>query len=655
MKYVKRERVDLRIDIFLTKVISTSHCALVGWVVFFVANTLVGQISVQDSLAIWGNLDSSRVCVDRQPTNSLRFAQQAQQLSIDRKYPYGESEALRRIGIVYLNQSDYPKALENILNALRIAEKEKSEVLISKCLMNLGSIYDEYGEHNLALSYFNKALKIATKIGDNQSIANCLTNAANVYSELNNELQALNYYQSALNTYVKLQDRKGIGVTMSNIGNIYFNQNKYKESESYYLKALKIAKENDDYQRSIIVLNNLANLYIATQKPSKAIEYAYDAMNMAKLINARDDVQRAAFTLSTIYRTNEDYKTALAFYEYGSTIKDSIFSENINREIGKLESKHELEKRENQIQLLRKDKALIQETASKNIFLRNLIIAGILLGASSVVLVVQHQKNRKIKEINQQLLKTNSEIAAKNEAMKVLNDELDSFIYRSSHDLKAPLTSVIGLINIASLEPCSVPVTTYLERIKECVDKLMIVLSDLTNYSKNSRTQLVSEPIQFETLVNKALEDLKYLDKWSKVKFSLNIHSNGEFFSDPHRISILLNSLISNAIIHNRFSLEEPWVQITIDSNKQKADITVSDSGIGIDYDIQDKIFKMFFKGSNESPGSGLGLYIAMGVVKKLKGTISYTTEINVGSVFSVQLPAIAPESLASDSQNKTF
>lgn len=268
-----------------------------------------------------------------------------------------------------------------------------------------------------------------------------------------------------------------------------------------------------------------------------------------------------------------------------------------------------------------------------------MIIGGTLLVSVLIVTVIQYRNNRQARKVNQQLLIQNKEIEAKSEALEIANEELDNFIYRSSHDLKAPLTSVLGLINITQIELKEETLKEYLIKMQKSIDKLMLVLQDLSNYSRNSRLAINKEVVDFKSIVLKCIENFKDKDKFNFIKIDYQINGNTPFLSDNLRVGILINNLLSNAITHHDLSKQSPSIQINITFNEQKAVIKIVDNGNGIPLEVQPKMFDMFYKGTNESQGSGLGLYIVQGVIKKLSGTISFTSTEGKGTTFIAEIP----------------
>ncbi|MFL5730208.1 MAG: PAS domain S-box protein [Cytophagaceae bacterium] len=224
--------------------------------------------------------------------------------------------------------------------------------------------------------------------------------------------------------------------------------------------------------------------------------------------------------------------------------------------------------------------------------------------------------------------------------MELLNTnfELDSFVYKASHDLKAPLRSVMGLIKLAKLEMKDKTQQMYLDMMNKSVYSLDAFIKDLTLFSRNSRLEIDSKLIRFPELVDETLNNLMFLENAYKIKINKNIEIKSEFYSDITRIGTILNNLISNAFKYHRFE-NNSYINILIETDADRAKIVVEDNGSGIDPMYIDRIFDMFYRASEISYGSGLGLYIVKNAVNKLHGTIEVESALNKGARFKVVLP----------------
>ncbi|MFN8393251.1 MAG: PAS domain S-box protein [Bacteroidia bacterium] len=223
------------------------------------------------------------------------------------------------------------------------------------------------------------------------------------------------------------------------------------------------------------------------------------------------------------------------------------------------------------------------------------------------------------------------------------NFELDSFVYRASHDLKAPLNSLMGLISLVESETQEPAVVAYIKMMNKSVVKLDTFIRDLADFSRNARLELEHSLIDWESLMNETLENLQFADGADRIEKHIHIQYEGAFHSDPVRIGIIFNNLISNAIKYQNLQRKDSRVDITITRQGSNAVISIADNGIGIAREHQPKVYNLFFRASIQSYGSGMGMYIVKNAIDRLKGSIQLESEEGNGSVFTVTLPDLGP------------
>jgi PAS domain S-box-containing protein len=221
------------------------------------------------------------------------------------------------------------------------------------------------------------------------------------------------------------------------------------------------------------------------------------------------------------------------------------------------------------------------------------------------------------------------------------NHELDRFVYSVSHDLRAPLTSILGVISIATFESTSPVMQKHLEMIAACVNRLDGFIQDILNYSRNTRQELKCETVNFRQLLTEARSNLKFMKAETRIRIKGEISDFTPFHSDVTRISTILNNLLSNAIKYSDKSKSDPYIEVSITTESSRCMIVIADNGIGIHSDHQNKIFEMFYRVSHTVSGSGLGLYIVKETVNKLKGTIHVVSSPGEGSIFTISLPEL--------------
>lgn len=241
------------------------------------------------------------------------------------------------------------------------------------------------------------------------------------------------------------------------------------------------------------------------------------------------------------------------------------------------------------------------------------------------------------------------EVRDKNADLEKTNMELDRFIYSASHDLRAPLLSVKGLVNLAARETADVQLLEYFRMIQNRTQKLDDFIKDIINYSRNARTELIWEPIVLSELVDICIDDLKYMPQADRVSIKLEINAKESFVLDKSRMQVVLNNLISNSFKYHDLSKSDPWIKISASRDSNKIIIQVQDNGSGILQDRQAKIFDMFYRATEESQGSGLGLYIAKEAVEKMNGSILVESTQGIGSTFTINIPIQSVDNPATD------
>jgi len=227
-----------------------------------------------------------------------------------------------------------------------------------------------------------------------------------------------------------------------------------------------------------------------------------------------------------------------------------------------------------------------------------------------------------------------------NAELQKRNEELDRFVYSVSHDLRAPLTSILGLVEISRYCETRDEFVNNLNMIQQGAQKLDCFIFDILNYSKNSRVAVEEERIDFVLLLDEVINNLKYLKGDSiAVRLEKMVQVDGDFYTDKYRLSVVLNNIISNAIKYSKPGYADAYVRIHITADDTHAQIVVEDNGIGIAGEHHPKIFDMFFRATTVSMGSGLGLYIVEETLQKIGGSISFQSQEGTGSLFSIEIP----------------
>lgn len=233
------------------------------------------------------------------------------------------------------------------------------------------------------------------------------------------------------------------------------------------------------------------------------------------------------------------------------------------------------------------------------------------------------------------------EIAVKQEyeAQKRLNEELDHFVYRTSHDLRAPISSTLGLITLIRMSKNMEEILKYVDLQEKSLLKMDGFIHDILNYSQNNRVEIIYEKIDFQNLYEDALFSLQEETTQHVVKTNIIFDANKDYILDKPRLQTIFKNLISNALRYYDPQKETPFLTIKIKEDTHFITIAFEDNGIGIPKDCVPKIFNMFYRAHKTSVGSGVGLYIVKQSVEKLGGNIICISKEFIGTSFVITLP----------------
>jgi signal transduction histidine kinase len=217
-------------------------------------------------------------------------------------------------------------------------------------------------------------------------------------------------------------------------------------------------------------------------------------------------------------------------------------------------------------------------------------------------------------------------LQSQNAELKKINKELDSFVYSVSHNLRAPLMSVLGLLDLAKHENHNnkSDLDLYFSMMETSIHKLDETVKEILDYSRNARQNLSVERIDLKKMIDDHFDKMQFMPGSQSIE---------------RRLSVIMNNLISNAIKYHDPQKEQSFIRISVEVDEERATMIFEDNGIGIEDRYLDKVFDMFFRGTEKNKGAGLGLYIVKEAIDKLTGKISIQSKVGQGTLFVIELP----------------
>jgi signal transduction histidine kinase len=246
-------------------------------------------------------------------------------------------------------------------------------------------------------------------------------------------------------------------------------------------------------------------------------------------------------------------------------------------------------------------------------------------------------------ELNEEIhnrKQTEENLQRANQELSKRNTELDNFVYSVSHDLRAPIASVLGLTNLAKKDLDVVMKDIYLDKIHSSAMLQDDFIKEILDQSRNSRLEIRREEIRFQPLIEDTFDQLKFATSTGKsVEKIITVNQNKPFYCDQWRLKVILNNIISNSIRYRNG--KDPVIKINVDVSDQMVKLQIQDNGKGIAKEHLDKVCKMFYRATDDGAGSGLGLYIVKEAIDKLHGFIRIDSEVGKGTMVTLEIPEV--------------
>ncbi len=239
-----------------------------------------------------------------------------------------------------------------------------------------------------------------------------------------------------------------------------------------------------------------------------------------------------------------------------------------------------------------------------------------------------------------QLYLTREQLEIRNKELEKANMELDKFIYSASHDLRAPILSILGLTKLSVQD--QINSAKYLLMIEKSAEKLDTFILNLIQYYKNAKLEVFAKSINLASLAKDVFDNVLYFDGADTLDFSAEyIAEQRDFITDKTKLSIIFNNLITNCIRYRDKKKSKNYLKISFEIKEQYLQIKIMDNGIGIELENIPKIFTMFYKASKNSQGSGIGMYIVKDAIEKLGGKIQVESILGEYTHFIIDIPEL--------------
>lgn len=582
-----------------------------------------------------------------------------------------QAELQISIGLIYENQASYGRALEYYFKALSLVEQRGYVSQRAQAYNRIAWIYKTQGNYALSEEYAKKAITIYEQVGDEPGLATCYNTLGLNYYLQRNYATSLDYHQRALAIRRRYNNRRGIAASLFNMALVYEIQGRLEAALRVQKEAIILEEETGNIYGIGISCNAIGSLLTKLGRYAEAEHYLSRAALIARDVGSRETLRDNHKFFARLYEASGNAPRALAYLQQAMALSDSLYNAETIKRITELQSLAEQERKEQEIQLLNRENALntskIQlqqaQLRAKNLIIIAAVAGIVLLGGLAYASFIYNRRltrlNRTMSEQREEIMAQSEELIEANQTISSINrrlevkveertfklkeayKELDTFFYRSSHDFRRPLTTFLGLAEVARITVKDQSALELFDKVRETAITLDKMLVKLQSISDVGAQQLVYREVFLKELLTNVCDSYRDEIEGKHIDLQLAITVDKPFASYPAMVKIIVENLIENAV---QFKTgEKPFIRITAANNDTHLFITVADNGQGISKEYHDRIFDMYFRANQNAKGNGLGLYIVKKAVEKLDGSISFESEYAGGSTFRVALPLEQP------------
>jgi signal transduction histidine kinase len=621
--------------------------------------------------------------------NMEAYAAKALMLASQLPQTFSKTYVFEKLGRCYHGKAKYLQAIEAYNNGIFIAQKSNHQEDLAGLYLNLGALYGIIPDYQKSLQAHQQAVALYNALGDKDNVSSCYMNMGLIYNDLKNPVKGVEYIEKALAMFKTFEGGLNYGVPLAyqGIANSYLiatnadlvklninPQQKYQQSLNNVYSALKVAQKAESAKSLIGPINtDIGNIYQKMGNQAAALQHfetAYEVLKTAD--DSKDDFGNILYTLGNFYFSAKDYTksktylqqslaigaetgllslqqntleklsavfektnrldSALMFYRQSVTIKDSIFNKEKENEITRRQLQLDFSIKEN-------DYKLVQQVSDDKLKQQQLqiIFLGVAIALALIIGGLIYYDHRKTKKLN----KIIGEQKAGLEQLGHVKDKLFSVV---SHDMRAPVNSLISFIDI--LEDGNMPpekLSMYAQELKQNLSHTASLMNNLLNWAASQMQGFkpVLEPFDASALVTEVTNSLQHHLQQKQVTVQNDIAANTIIHADRNMTASILRNLISNAV---KFSYKEGVVKITNKNTETGYQLSVTDEGTGMDA-VQTAAFNSSHqhqteskRGTDNEKGTGLGLLLCKTFVQQMGGKISAVKNEN-GMTFTVWLP----------------
>jgi len=583
---------------------------------------------------------------ERDSKHVLTYALQAKALAEKWNNRRELCNALENLGWVNYRLGDYSKAYEVSIQAQQIAEEINDELLLARCLNNIAAVNYEQKQYLPAIEKFKMAYTISKRYSDYLTAARSLNNIAFSFLGMKQLDSARIYGEQALRLGEETNNPFMVGFALRTLGDIDVENNRTDAALLKFEEALAVAGDLKNTFLEISTAYRIGRLYFQRNKIELALPYLLRNAELSNEFGYKEELERSYKLLAEIYAARNDHTKAFQYQNLYMAVHDSLYNQRKSEQMALMQARFDSELKEAEIVLLTKESEL-QEGQIRSQQLWTYFFAGSLMLLLLLAFVLLYNNQVK-KKINLELETKNQKIQRQARQLRNMNSTKDKLFSIISHDMRSPLNSLRGLMDLIGTEGLSQE--EFLEASTHLRRQLDSVHEDLDNLLYWAQSQLKGLQIEMQQVPVQAVVEEKirlFKDQAAAKGVSImnDIRPDLIVNVDRNHLQLIFRNLIANGI---KFNLKGGVIRIKQKLIGNKVEISVIDSGVGMSAKDVSRLFNpethFTNPGTQQEKGTGLGLLLTKEFVEKNGGTIRAASKPGQGSTFTFVLETVATQ-----------
>ncbi len=547
-----------------------------------------------------------------------------------------ELNIINSLALGYSYNGNHAEALNLYLKGIDVAKQVGSKQMLSILNENIATLYADQKDFDNALIFYDTVQAINRELGNEIINAETQSNMASLYKDAKNFEYAMFNINKSITAFEKHKIYEWLAYAYEVKGSIYLEQKKYQWALYWYDQSIMLHnQELDDDREKIQLLNGMAKVYLGLDRDSISMNYANEGLSLSKKIKSLQGQIDCSETLYELHKKKENHIAALGYLETFKKLSDSLFKDKNKQSLSLLKTKLQYE--QEKTELIKNNEAALAKQ-------RNYIyFAIIILLILSVITFLVRRSGQIQKKLNKELHEKSVVVIEREAQLNEINKTKTKLFSIIGHDLRGPIGALQGILKLfTDGEIGKDEFLSFIPKLKSDVENISFALNNLLSWGQSQLNGVVTKPkrVSLDKIVSVNVKLLSEVASGKSIKIINQLPENPLIWADQNQIDIVVRNLLSNAI---KFTPENGLITIEAEEKRNMWQIMIRDTGIGMNTEIQKKIFEdasnITTYGTNNERGTGLGLSLCKEMVLKNKGEIWVESVLRKGTSFYFTVP----------------